>query len=158
MAGCVLVYNDKQWRAFLAALGARRFDDDLRFSTHGARAKHIGEVYGYLAGVLCDAHHRWWLDLFARADIPAARMYSIDDILDDEHLRAIGYFRAEQHPTEGEITALSVPTEWSESVPEPPQHAPSLGEHTREVLAELGYFEGEIAALIESGAVSSGGR
>ena len=79
-------------------------------------------------------------------------MNSIDDIMRDPHLAAIGYFQTVEHPSEGRLRTLKVPSEWSESVPELRRHAPRLGEHTREVLAEAGLGEAAIDALIASGA------
>ena len=79
-----------------------------------------------------------WVAAFERADIPVQRMNSLDDIVADPHLAAIGYLRAVEHPSEGRIKSLAVPSEWSESVPEYRRHAPRLGEHTREVLREAG--------------------
>jgi len=57
-----------------------------------------------------------------------------------------------EHPTEGRIKSLAVPSEWSESAPEYRRHAPRLGEHTREVLLEIGYSDQDIDRLVESGA------
>src|ERR671935_286050 len=51
--------------------------------------------------------------------------------------RAIGYFRTVEHPSEGRVRSMAVPSEWSDSPPEYRRHAPRLGEHTREVLAEV---------------------
>jgi crotonobetainyl-CoA:carnitine CoA-transferase CaiB-like acyl-CoA transferase len=79
-------------------------------------------------------------------------MNSLADILADPHLAAIGYFREVEHPSEGRLRSMAVPTEWSESPPEYRRHAPRLGEHTREVLREAGLGEAEIEALIASGA------
>jgi crotonobetainyl-CoA:carnitine CoA-transferase CaiB-like acyl-CoA transferase len=79
-------------------------------------------------------------------------MNSIDDIVADPHLAAIGYLRAVEHPTEGSIKTLAVPSEWSDSPPEYRRHAPRLGEHTREVLAEAGISAEKIEQLLEAGA------
>ena len=151
---CTLIYTDKQWRSLFEAIGeAETFANDARFASQGARLAHIDEVYGYLSGVISTRTTREWLDLFRRADIPAASMYSIDDVLGDEHLAAIGYFQKSEHPSEGPITTLAIPTEWSDSAPETPRHAPRLGENTVDVLRESGYTEADIAALVEQGAV-----
>jgi crotonobetainyl-CoA:carnitine CoA-transferase CaiB-like acyl-CoA transferase len=79
-------------------------------------------------------------------------MNSLEDILADPHLAAIGYFSLREHPSEGRIRTLAVPSEWSESQPEYRRHAPRLGEHTREVLQEAGMGEDKIESLIRSGA------
>lgn len=151
---CTLIYTDKHWKSFFDAIGEREtFHNDARFASQGARLTHIDEVYAYLSGVIATRTTQEWLDLLGRADIPAARMYSIDDVLADEHLAAIGYFQKSEHPSEGPITTLAIPTEWSDSPPETPRHAPRLGENTVEVLREAGYTRAAIDALIEQGAV-----
>jgi crotonobetainyl-CoA:carnitine CoA-transferase CaiB-like acyl-CoA transferase len=85
-------------------------------------------------------------------------MNSLIDIVEDPHLAAIGYFRTVQHPSEGSIRSMAVPSEWSESAPEYRRHAPRLGEHTREVLREAGYKEEEIGRMIAGGAAIEGGK
>jgi crotonobetainyl-CoA:carnitine CoA-transferase CaiB-like acyl-CoA transferase len=151
---CTLIYTDKHWRAFFDAIGQpAMFDEDARFSSQGARAANIDAVYGYLSGVLATRSTDEWLELFASADLPAARMYSIDDVIGDRHLAATGFLRKVEHPSEGTITEIAVPTEWSASKPELARHAPRLGEHSVEVLREAGYAQEEIDALLGSGAV-----
>ncbi|MGI4815060.1 MAG: CaiB/BaiF CoA transferase family protein [Janthinobacterium lividum] len=151
---CVMVYNDKHWRSFFGVIDQPEvFRDDARFNTHGARLIHIKHVYGFLSETLKTRSTQEWLDLFEKADIPAARMYSINDIMSDEHLASIDYFRTVEHPTEGKVFDTAIPTEWSESVPETRCLAPTLGQDTRAVLAEFGYSTEAIEALEKSGAV-----
>ncbi len=151
---CTLVYTDKHWRSFFAAIGQPdMFERDRRFSSQNERLKHIDEVYGYLAGVLATRSTAEWLDVLTKADVPVARMNSLDDILTDEHLQAIGYFRAFEHPSEGSIKDASIPTEWSATQPSPSRHAPLLGEHTFEVLREAGVETGAIVELLKTGAI-----
>jgi crotonobetainyl-CoA:carnitine CoA-transferase CaiB-like acyl-CoA transferase len=150
---CVLVYNDKHWRSFFEAIGQPElFIQDKRFSSQNERLSHIAHVYGYLSKVIETRSTSEWLELFERVDIPASRMYSIEDVLADEHLAATGYFQSVEHPTEGRLRQTAIPTEWSESVPEHRRHAPSLGEHTEELLAEFGLDASEIRDLQEKGA------
>lgn len=94
-----------------------------------------------------------WLAAFAQADIPAAPMYDLDDILKDEHVQAIDFIREVEHPTEGTLRMTSIPTEWSVSVPEHRHHAPLPGENTRDVLMAHGFTEHEVDDLSASGVV-----
>lgn len=154
---CALVYNDKQWRSFFEAIGrAEVFERDERFRSQNQRLTHIDHVYGYLCEVLKTRTTAEWLEMFEAADLPAARMYDVEDILADEHVAATGFLQQVRHPTEGELRITSVPTEWSESVPQNRLHAPTLGENTVEVLAEIGYSEEEIRQLLRTGAATAG--
>ena len=94
----------------------------------------------------------FWLEALEKGDIPVQRMNSLDDIVNDPHLAAIGYLQTVEHPSEGRVRMLAVPSEWSESKPEYRRHAPRLGEHTREVLREAGLSDPTIESLIGAGA------
>ncbi len=149
---CVLVYNDKHWRSFFEAIGRPEvFEQDKRFGSQGMRLTHIDHVYGFLGEIFRTRGTAEWLALLERADIPAARMYSIDDILADPHLAETGYLQRVTHPSEGEMVDTAIPTEWSHSVPERRHHAPELGENTVEVLREFGYGEERIQELLADG-------
>jgi len=86
--------------------------------------------------------------LFDRLDVPAARYNSIDDLLTDPHLDDVGFFRTEEHPSEGRIRRTKLANTFSGGAREDETHAPRTGEHTREVLAEAGYSAPEIDALL----------
>jgi len=152
---CALIYNDKQWRAFFDVIGQPERFKDPKFSNQEVRSKHYPEAYAFVAEELKKRSTAEWLEALERADIPVQRMNSIDDIVADPHLAATGYFRTVEHPTEGSLKSMAVPSEWSESPPELRRHAPRLGEHTREVLGEAGFSEDEIDALVRSGAAKS---
>jgi crotonobetainyl-CoA:carnitine CoA-transferase CaiB-like acyl-CoA transferase len=147
---CALIYNDKQWKGFFEIIGRPEMLSDPRFSSQEVRSKNYNTAYALVAEELKKRPTAEWLAALERADIPVQRMNSLDDIVADPHLAAIGYLRAVEHPTEGRIKALAVPSEWSESPPEYRRHAPRLGEHTREVLKEVGYSDASIDRLIES--------
>jgi len=149
---CVLVYNDKQWRAFFALVGRPELAADPRFATQAARSQHYREAYAIVAEEMKKRTTAAWLEALAAADVPVERMNTLADVLADPHLAAIGYFGEVDHPSEGRLRAMAVPSEWSESPPGYRRHAPRLGEHTREVLAEAGYAAEEIDALVACGA------
>jgi crotonobetainyl-CoA:carnitine CoA-transferase CaiB-like acyl-CoA transferase len=149
---CVLIYNDKQWRAFFDVIGQPERFLEKEYASQEARSQNYDRAYAFVAEELKKRSTADWLDALERADIPVQRMNSIDDIVADPHLAATGYFRSIEHPTEGRIRSMAVPSEWSESPPEYRRHAPRLGEHTREVLGEAGYSAAQIDALFGSGA------
>ena len=149
---CALIYNDKQWRAFFDLIGRAEMLERPEFATYEARSQNYDKVYGMVAEEMKKRSTEEWLEALERADIPVQRMNSLADIMSDPHLAAIGYFREVEHPTEGRLRSMSVPSEWSESAPEYRRHAPRLGEHTREVLREAGYSAEKIDSLIKDGA------
>jgi crotonobetainyl-CoA:carnitine CoA-transferase CaiB-like acyl-CoA transferase len=151
---CALIYNDKQWAAFFKVIGRPEMVSDKKYSTQEARSKHYGEAYAFVAGEMKKRSTAEWIQALEAADIPVQRMNSLADIVADPHLAATGFFRTVQHPTEGTIRSMAVPSEWSESQPEYRRHAPRLGEHTREVLREAGYAKDKVDRLIASGAAA----
>jgi len=150
---CVLVYNGRQWARFFDAIGRSEMMDDPRFADHASRANHIQEIYDLLEEILKTRSTADWTALLEKADIPVAPMNSIDDLLTDPHLKSSEFFVQEQHPTEGDMYAMRTPTDWSESTPEKPTPAPRLGEHSVQVLGELGYSQDEIAEMERSGVI-----
>ncbi|MEX2197877.1 MAG: CoA transferase [Burkholderiales bacterium] len=149
---CVLIYNDKHWKAFFEMIGRQDMLADERFASPTGRSQNYDAVYGFVAAEMTKQTTAHWLAAFERADIPVQRMNSLEDILHDPHLATIGYFREIEHPSEGKLLSMKVPSEWSETKPELRRPAPRHGEHTREVLKEAGFTDPEIDAMAESGA------
>ena len=153
---CTLIYNDKQWRSFFDVIEKpEMMSTDLRFSTQGARLANIDAVYGYLSETLSTRTTAEWLAAYERADLPAARMYGVEDLLEDDHLRQVGLLQDVEHPTEGTLVSVSNPTEWSSSPPAIRRHAPMLGEHTVEVLREAGIPDDQIEHWLRDGVIRS---
>lgn len=148
---CVLVYNDKQWQTFFRLIGREEVMQDPRFATIAGRTEHIDELYRMLADVMRTRTTAEWTGLLEAADIPVMTMHTIDSLIDDPHLQAVGLLEPVDHPTEGRLTQIGVPSTWSRSQPRVTRHAPRAGEHGREVLEEAGYSAGEIDALAAAG-------
>src|SRR5688572_32852357 len=149
---CALIYNDKQWKAFFDVIGRPELLSRPEFATQEARSQNYRTAYAMVAEEMKTRTTAFWIEALERADIPVQRMNSLDDIVGDPHLNAIGYLQAVDHPSEGRIRMLAVPSEWSDTKPEYRRHAPRLGEHTREVLGEAGLSPDRITSLLESGA------
>jgi crotonobetainyl-CoA:carnitine CoA-transferase CaiB-like acyl-CoA transferase len=146
---CVLIYNNKEWESFFRAVGqSDRFASDPRLSDHKVRTQHYDEVYAIVGEILATRSTAEWTELLGRHDIPTAPLNSLDDLIDDPHLQAVGFFREMDHKTEGPIRLTGIPSRWSASQPEITRQPPLLGEHSVEVLREAGLADGEIEALI----------
>jgi crotonobetainyl-CoA:carnitine CoA-transferase CaiB-like acyl-CoA transferase len=130
-----LIYNDKQWSAFVEAVRPAWADE--RFATLEQRARQIDAVYALVAGTIRERTTREWLDLFRALDIPAAPLRTPDELFDNPHLNAVGLFETVETP-HGPVRFPGVPTWLSRTPGRVAGAAPELGAHTREVLDELG--------------------
>lgn len=151
---CCLIYTDVQWRAFLHAIGqGDLFATDPRFADIRARTQHIDALYAMVSDEIGRRTTAELQALLAETDIPVFPMHTFDSLLADAHLDDIGFFSTQQHPEVGTIRQMAVPSEWSGTPPGEARPAPRLGQHSREVLQEIGYDDARIAALLASGAV-----
>ena len=149
---CVLMYNDKQWQSFFRLIGRDDlYLDDPRFNSHENRSARIDEVNAFVATEMLKRTTGDWLTALMATDIPAARMNSIDDVIDDEHLTGTGFVGLEEHPSEGTLRTTRAATRWSRTPPAPQCAAPRLGEHGAEVLRAAGYSDDEIHTLAAAG-------
>jgi crotonobetainyl-CoA:carnitine CoA-transferase CaiB-like acyl-CoA transferase len=145
-----LVYTDRQWSAFLDLIGRRDLLHDYRFKDMGARTKHVQLVYAFLAEVLLTRSSGEWLNDLGRVDIPAMPMQTLESLIDDAHLQAVKLFELADHPSEGKVRQMRNPTRWSATPLGAIRHAPRLGEHSREVLREVGYDDAQIDAMMNA--------
>jgi crotonobetainyl-CoA:carnitine CoA-transferase CaiB-like acyl-CoA transferase len=149
---CALVYNDGHWQRFLQAIERDDLRVDPRFADLASRTRHIDEVYGFLGQTLRMQSTAYWLALFEQIDVPAVPLNTVESLLDDPHLAAVGFFRQVEHPSEGTMRTFGAPARWvgydvSQLAP-----APRLGEHTESVLRECGFDASALASLLGSGA------
>jgi crotonobetainyl-CoA:carnitine CoA-transferase CaiB-like acyl-CoA transferase len=144
---CALIYNDKQWKSFFEAIGKSELLAEPRFATHAARHAHIDEIYQEVGRIFVTRTIAEWRELLERADIPVMPMHTLESILEDPHLEAVGFFRTIEHPVEGRVRQMRVPSTWSESQPEPGGPAPTFGQHGRDILHAAGFSAEEIERL-----------
>ena len=134
----VVPYSDAHWRKFFALAGCTDLASDPRFTTLSDRNRNIELLYALIEPVFAARSNAEWSALLQEADLPYAVVNSVDDLLADPHLQAVGFWHAMQHPTEGALMMPGIPVNFSAtpgSIRRPP---PNLGEHTDEVLAEIG--------------------
>ena len=131
-----LIYNDKQWSAFVEAVRPA-WASDPRFATLELRARHIDTVYALLGDTFKERTTQEWLELFRALDIPAAPLRTPDELFDNPHLNAVGLFETVDTPF-GPVRFPGVPTWFSRTPGRVAGAAPELGANTREVLEELG--------------------
>ena len=155
---CCAIYHDHHWIAFLEVIGkSSLWHSDPRLASMTTRTAHAEELSEFVAQELLQRTTAEWQEALRSADIPVFPMQTFEGLLDDEHLRDIGYFREVTHPTVGTIRETAVPSEWHGTPPTDYRLPPRLGEHSRDVLAEIGFGPAEINALLASGASAEPG-
>ena len=130
-----LIYNDKQWSAFIEAVRPPWAGE--QYASLKQRARQIDKVYALLAQTLLERTTQEWLTLFRKLDIPAAPLRTPQELFDNPHLKAVGLFETVQTP-QGPVRMPGVPTWFSRTPGKVAGPAPELGAHTREILADLG--------------------
>jgi crotonobetainyl-CoA:carnitine CoA-transferase CaiB-like acyl-CoA transferase len=130
-----LIYNDKHWSLFVEAVRPPWVNDEL--ATLEQRARQIDKVYGLLAETFRERTTQEWLELFRKLGIPAAPLRTPDELFDNPHLNAVGFFETVDSP-QGPLRFPGVPTWFSRTPGHVAGPAPTLGANTQEVLAELG--------------------
>ena len=137
---CVLVYNDKQWANFFSLIGRPEvMAPGSPYATIGQRTENIQALYAIVAEAMATRTSAEWTTALEAADIPVMPMHTLDSLLDDPHRQAVGFLRTVDHPSEGRIQSMAVPSTWSPSVPTVMRPAPRLGEHSAQILQEAGY-------------------
>ncbi|WP_043833275.1 CaiB/BaiF CoA transferase family protein [Muricoccus aerilatus] len=140
---------------FFEAIGRPELRDDPRFCSATARTTNAAAYFRLRMEALRERTTAEWLDILGGRDIPCARYNTLEDLMEDPHLADRGFFREEDHPSEGRLRRTAVPNHFSGGMREEELYAPRLGEHTREVLRQAGYQDAEVDRLIETGAAQA---
>jgi crotonobetainyl-CoA:carnitine CoA-transferase CaiB-like acyl-CoA transferase len=148
----ILPYTDQNWRDFFTLTGRQDLLDDPRFKTLGTRLRHIEILYGLVGAVAVTRTNAEWLADLDRLNIPAMSVNSLESLLHDPHLEAVGFWQTVDHPTEGRMRLPGLPATYGKTPGAIRRLPPRLGEHSAEVLREIGLGEDEVAALLASGA------
>lgn len=149
---CCVVYTEGQWLEFMKATGdSQLIENDDRFKDGESRTRHSQALYAILADKLKSRTTDEWKQLLEPLGIPVFGVNSFESLLADPHLADIDYFTKMEHPTEGTLLAMAVPSEWSLSGVAPLRPPPLLGQHGQELLREAGFTDTEIEAMVKSG-------
>ncbi len=109
----VMIYNDKHWRSFFDAIGNPEWSKQPMFSDIRARTENIGTVLSHVADTLATRTTDEWMALFKKAECPAMPIATIDDLLEDPHLDAVGFWQR-QETAAGTICACrAIPVNFS---------------------------------------------
>ena len=144
---CVIAVTDAQWRKTFAILGEPELASDPRFVSTYARGLNNDAIYGELARLLLARTTAEWSERLTAADVPNGPANSLPALLDEAYLNETGFFAATEHPVEGQVLVTAIPARFSASQPQMTRLWPTLGQHTQEVLGEIGFSDVEISEI-----------
>lgn len=153
---CISANTDEQAFAFFEAIGRPELRSDSRFNSVAARYRNVAEYFRLRVEALKHKTTAEWLRLLENGDVPAMPYHTLDSLLEDPHLKDIGFFELKDHPTEGKTRNMRLPNKWSTGTRREWTPAPKLGQHSVEILREAGYDAAAIEAMVASGATLDG--
>jgi formyl-CoA transferase len=147
------VGNDRQWRDFCRLAGLEHLADDPRFATNPQRVIHRKELIPIIAEKMKERTSDEWLEELDKLKIPCGPINTLDRVFSDPQVQARGMVAEVPHPKAGKVKLVASPMKFSLTPCIVERHPPLLGEHTEEVLKELGYSDDEIKSLREKGVI-----
>ncbi len=146
--------NPANWLRLTKLVGMPELAEDPRFKTNAARMKNLAALTAILSACLKKRSTREWLADLDAAGIPAGPINKVGDMLADPQVIARDMVVELEHPKAGRTKAIGLPVKFSATPGGIRRPAPLFGEHTREILVELGYGDADIARLVSEGAVA----
>ena len=145
--------NQANWERIVKVIGRPELAQDERFRTNGERMKNLAALTPLIAERMKSRSSAEWIREFEAAGVPVGPVNKIGEMLADPQVQAREMVVEVDHPRAGRTKALGLPIKFSETPGEITRAAPLLGQHTREILADLGYSPAEIDRLGSEGAI-----
>ncbi len=146
--------NQSNWERIVKVIGRPELARDPRFLTNGDRMRNLAALTQLIAERLRTQPSAHWIREFDAAGVPVGPVNRIGDMLADPQVAAREMVVEVEHPRAGTTRALGLPIKFSDTPGSVTRAAPLLGQHTREILATLGYSGAEVDALFATGAVA----
>lgn len=150
--------GDKRWPQLCEAIDAPEFLEDPRFKDNGGRYDHRYELADLISEKLQTKGVDEWVELFNEIGIPAGPIYGIDQALDHRQILHREMVVERDHPTMGTVRLLGLPVKLSDTPGDIHRTPPLLGQHTDEVLRDIGFSEAEIQGYRDTGIIGTPGR
>ncbi|HEY7172231.1 MAG TPA: CoA transferase [Vicinamibacterales bacterium] len=139
--------NDRIFVKICGVLGRTEWLKDPRFATNAARVRHRDELAAAIEAITVREPRAHWLSLFDAHEIPCGPINDYARVFGDPQVIAREMVVETEHPALGRLRTLGSPIKLSATPPDVRRRAPQLGEHTTEVLREIGYSDADIQAL-----------
>ena len=145
--------NDRLFRRFCELLGCPDWSNAPEFADNSNRVRNKAALAAKIEEITVQKPRDHWLALLESNDIPCGPINNYAEVFADPHIVAREMVLETDHPVLGRLKTLGSPIKLSATPPNPRRRAPLLGEHTDEVLAQMGFSSTEIQALRQSGAI-----
>jgi formyl-CoA transferase len=144
---------DKFWFGLFEVVGKPEWAKDARFNNRKSRVENYDTLAAYLQPIFRSGRREEWLRRLTEKDVPAAPINTLDEVFDDPQVKIYGFPVDVEHPKMGKMKLIGNAVDMSRTPPCIDRPPPTLGEHTEEVLAALGYDGAAIAGLRAKGAI-----
>ena len=145
--------NQANWERLCAAIGRDELVSDARFAEPKDRMNNLDELVSTLEHTFAQQTSEHWLDVLETANVPAGPIYDLAQMYDDPQVRAREMVVETEHPVAGSVKNIGIPIKLSDTPGRFQRPAPTLGQHTDEVLRGLGCSDAEIESLRDGGVV-----
>ncbi|MCY4652623.1 MAG: CaiB/BaiF CoA-transferase family protein, partial [Dehalococcoidia bacterium] len=146
--------NQANWERLCSAIERDELVSDSRFVEPRDRMTNLDELISTLEQTFSQQSSEYWLKRLEDAGVPAGPIYNIEQVYEDPQVRAREMVVETDHPIAGRTGNIGIPIKLSETPGHFRRPAPTLGQHTDEVLEQLGRSGNEIAALRSRGIVA----
>ena len=147
--------NDAFWKLLCTALGKQDWLADRRFTTNTDRVAHRAILEPMIEGYFLQHTADELLDRLIPAGMPCSAAYKVSDVMASAHAEARGSVLEIDYPGIGPVKSAANPIKLSEAAVETRRKSPGVGEHTVEIMREVGYSDADIAALRDAKAIAT---
>jgi crotonobetainyl-CoA:carnitine CoA-transferase CaiB-like acyl-CoA transferase len=145
--------NQSNWERIVRAIGMPELATDERFRNNTERMRNLKTLVPILGDALKKKPSAHWISVFEAEGVPVGPVNKTSDMVSDPQVKAREMVIEVDHPKAGRVKAIGHPVKFSETKVEASRPAPLLGQHTRDVLKDLGYDDARIDALAREGAI-----
>jgi len=143
----IAVGNDQLWERFCKAVCLENVMNDPKFATNAKRVENREEIVKIISDLIVTKDGEEWLKILTDAGVPCGPIYTVDKIFADPQVLHREMVKELDHPKAGKIKVTGIPIKLSDTPGEVETAPPVLGQHTQEVLAELGYSDKDLEKL-----------
>lgn len=152
------VGNDAQWQRFCAVAGLQDAVDTPEFASNAARVRNFDATVALVQARIETRTVAQWLAALKPAGIACSAIHTLDQALAHRQVAARELIVTSQHPVLGEVRNIGMPVRFNGQPRQAVRPAPLLGEHSREILADLGYTSDDIETMLAAGSVQAATR